>query len=84
MSGYHSLHASRRDDGDAVRFHLPIHAADFDNLYKGHQAMIILLRRSPASLAISLVSAAEVRYLPADYDVREVPLLIGPEAHKGG
>jgi len=80
MSGYHSIHATRRDDGGgAVCYGLPITADDFDRLLKGHQSMILTLRRSPTSLSIALVPA-RVRYLPAGYEVREVPLLIGPEA----
>lgn len=79
MSGYHSIHATRREEGGgAVCYGLPIAADDFDRLLKGHQSMIVTVRRWPPSLSIALVPA-RVRYLPADYEVREVPLLIGPE-----
>jgi len=81
MSGYHSIHATRRDDeGGAVRYGLPITADDLDRLLKGHQSMVITLRRSPPSLAVVLLPIGGVRYLPADFEVREVPLLIGPGA----
>jgi len=73
--------ATRRQDGaGATTYRLPITEADFDRLHKGHVSTILTLRRYPPSLTIAMVPAVEVRYLPADYEVREVPLLIGPEA----
>lgn len=73
--------ATRRQDGaGGTTYRLPITEADFDRLHSGHVSTVLTLRRYPPALIIALVPALEIRYLPADYEVREVPLLIGPQA----
>jgi hypothetical protein len=78
MSGYHSLHATRLDDGHAVRYHLPLAAEDCRALRSGHRSLIVTLRQRPPSLSNALLPAG-TRFMPADFDVRQVPLLVPTE-----
>lgn len=71
--------AARIEDGDAVRYRLPITEADFHRILSGHQALILRLLRYPPAIAMTLVPAADVRILPTDHQVHHVPLLIGPD-----
>ena len=83
MTSTHFDASRREDDADAVRYRLPITEADFDRLLAATSALVLRLRRYPPSIVIAMLPAGEIRYLPADYEVRSVPLLVGPEARGG-
>ena len=75
--------ATRREDGaGGTSYGLPITEADFDRLHQGHVTMIATLRRYPPSITLALLPAGDTHYFPAEYEVRTVPLLIGPEAQQ--
>lgn len=77
------FNATRRDNGaGGTTYRLPITEADFDRLHKGHVTMIATLKRYPPSVTLALLPAGEEHYFPADYEVRTVPLLIGPQAEQ--
>lgn len=78
------LETTRREDGaGSVRYQTPVTEADFDRLLKGHVQLSLLLKRYPPALSVVLVPARSGRrFVPADYEVRTVPFLIGPESQQ--
>lgn len=74
----------REDDQGAVTYRLPITPAEAQALANGQRSLFLTVRIDAPSLAVAIVPFEARRVTPADYLVRLVPLLVGPEAQPKG